>query len=75
MHVLTSCFCCATAVYGGLCCACVCCPPLQHLKHRVSQLEGAGQQVEALRRDNAMLTQHMMEMEAAVSVWSGRWGA
>jgi predicted metal-binding protein len=34
----------------------------------VSQLEGAGQQVEALRRDNAMLSQRVMEMEAAVSV-------
>lgn len=40
---------------------------LQHLKHRVSQLEGSGQQIDALRRENAMLQQRVMDMEAAVS--------
>jgi hypothetical protein len=41
---------------------------LQHLKHRMSQLEGSAHQVEAVRQENALLRQQMMDMEAAVRV-------
>lgn len=40
---------------------------LQLLKQRVSQLEGAAQQVDMVRQENAMLRQKVMEMDAAVS--------
>jgi hypothetical protein len=39
----------------------------------VSQLESASQQVEAVRQENALLRQHILEYEAAVSSRVG-WG-
>lgn len=37
------------------------------LKQRVGQLEGAAQRAEAMRQENALLRQQLMEVEAAVS--------